>query len=291
MKTAGFDYDEEFMGAREKKGGSYFCSFRDDYRLRSLVEMVKLGKGRILDVGCGGGIHTETFPYYYPKASIFGCDVSQTAINYARRFGSGKIKFAVIKNKRLPYKDAFFDVCICQDVLEHVPDVNFFLNEIFRVLKKKGTLFLIVPCEGQPFTYTWLFQKLNLGNKLTYRYFGHIHPEFTQKYVTNLLRKHKYTIDKTAYSEHIFYQLLHLTIFFLPKILLEAVLGDKAGKYTNSSLLRTPKRKGKLIVIRNLWFTVFNLIMKNIMPWETVILRDVPFTAWKIHILAGKADG
>lgn len=288
MKKRIFDYEETFMGVRDKKTSNFFCSFQDDYRLRSLVRMVKLKRGSILDVGCGGGIHTETFPYYYPKASIFGCDVSQTAINYARRFGSGKIKFAVIKNKRLPYEDAFFDVCICQDVLEHVPDVHFLIEEIKRVLKKNGKLFLIVPCEGQPFTYTWLFQKLRIGQTLTYRFFGHIHPEFTHKKIIKLLRDNNFTIETIGFSEHPFYQLMHLFIFFLPKIVLEKVLGERnTVEYSNSGLIAKPKKAlDPLLIVRNTWFVVYNILMKYIMPWETVILRNFPIGAWKIHVLA-----
>lgn len=38
--------------------------------------------------------------------------------------------------KRFPFDDASFDYVICSHVLEHVPNVEFFLNELFRVAKK-----------------------------------------------------------------------------------------------------------------------------------------------------------
>lgn len=290
MTSKTFDYESVFMGVREKKPKTYSRSFKEDYRLRSMVKAVVLDKGKLLDIGCGGGILTESLPYYYPKVDIYGADVSSTAISYAKKLGSGKIEYAHIKNKHLPYKNNFFDVCICLDVLEHVPDVIFFIREVKRVLKRNGIFFLIVPCEGQRFTFTWFFQKIHLGQNLTNRYFGHVHPEFTHKRVVKLLEKHGFVVKKTAYSEHLFYQLIFLLIFYLPKQLLGLFLGaEKAKGYTNSSLISFPKNKNDLfMIIRKFWFAFFDFMMMHPMYWETVLLRHVPTTAWKLHVLVVK---
>lgn len=290
MKTKVFDYEDIFMGVREKKPTTYLRSFKQDYRLRSLVKTVKLNRGKLLDIGCGGGILTESLPYYFPKANIYGCDISKAAISYAKKLGSGKIKYSSIGNKKFPYCDNFFDVCISLDVLEHVPDVDFFLKEVKRVLKKNGKFLLIVPCEGQPFTYTWFFQKTNLGENLTYRYLGHIHPEFTHKKIIALLQKHEFSIQEKAYSEHAFYQLLQFFVLFLPKVLLEVFLGkNKANEYTNASLVKVPKNKNDyLLAVRNFWYKVWDFMMFYPMNWETILFRKFSMTAWKLHVLAIK---
>lgn len=290
MKNKLFDYEDVFMGVRGEKPTTYFRSFKQDYRLRSLVRAIKLSEGKLLDIGCGGGMLTESLPYYFPKGSIFGCDISKTAIKYAEKLGSGKVKYNQIRKNCFPYKDNFFDVCICLDVLEHVPNVNFFLNEVKRVLKKNGKFFLIVPCEGQRFTYTWFFQKTHLGENLTVRYLGHIHPEFTHKRIIALLKKHGFLIQEKAYSEHIFYQLLQFLVLFLPKILLEVFLGkNKANEYTNASLVKAPKNKNDyLLKVRNLWYKIWDFMMFYPMNWETLLLKKIPVTAWKLHIVAKK---
>lgn len=282
-----FDYEDVFMGVREEKPKTYLRTFAEDYRLRSLTRSLALEKGKILDIGCGGGLIAESLPYYYPKAEIYGCDVSRTAIAYAKKLGSGKVKYALINNKRFPYKDNFFDVCICLDVLEHVPDVNFFLKEVKRVLKKDGKFFLIVPCEGQSFTYTWFFNKIRLGQNLTFRQFGHIHPEFTHKSVIQILEQRGFVIQKLSYSEHVFYQMMHLLLFTAPKVMLEIFLGKKSDEYTNSSLIRSPKSKGDFfMIIRAVWFKLFYFMMMNPMYWETIALERLPATAWKLHVLS-----
>jgi len=284
-----FNYEEEFMGVHGEKQKKYRRTFAQDYRLRSLTQTVKLQKGKLLDIGCGGGLLTESLPYYYPKVNIFGCDVSKTAITYAKKLGSGKVKYAAIAKNKLPYKKGTFDVCICFDVLEHVPNVDFFLKEMRRVLKKNGKAFFIVPCEGEPLTYTWFFQKIGHGQKLTYRYFGHIHPEFTHNYVTNLLIRYGFAIEQKAYSEHIFFQLVFFIIFYLPKWLLRVGFGEKKAKeYTDSGLIRYPKNGGSLLFVRRIWQSIFYFMIYYPMNFETTILRNWAPTAWKLHILVRK---
>src|SRR5260221_4648394 len=290
MSEKSFNYEEGFMGVTEGKPQSYYRSFAQDYRLRSLTQAIKSKKGKLLDIGCGGGILTESLPYYFPKMKMYGCDISKTAIAYAKKLGSGKVTYGVIKNKKVPSKSNSFDVAICLDVLEHIPDINFFLKEVRRILKKDGKFFLIVPCEGEVFTYTWLFQKLHKGSDLTFRYFGHIHPEFTHEYVGRLLEKYGFVTEKKSYSEHFFYQLMHVSLFFVPKILLETMLGHKrAQEYTNSSLISLPKEKNDpLFFIRNMWYRCFDFMMFYPLNWETVLLKHVSPPAWKLHILVHK---
>lgn len=285
-----FDYEDTCMGARGSRPETYRLTFADDYRLRSLTQMLKLRTGRLLDIGCGGGRFVEALPHYYPKVRMFGCDISGSAIAYAKKFGSGNVSYSRIIGKKLPYANGYFDACICFDVLEHVPDARFLIQEIRRVLKKRGKLILIVPCEGQPFTYTWFFQKLHIGERLTFRFFGHIHPEFTHENVLTLLKAQGFDVQIVRYSEHVIYQWIHVCIFFLPKILLELVFGAKvAHAYTNSSLLQAPKRGfSPLLVVRNVWFHLFSFLMMYPMSWETILMKNIPFAAWKLHAAAEK---
>lgn len=50
---------------------------------------------------------------------------------------------------RLPHPDRTFDIIICFHVLEHVPDDDAALNELFRVLRRTGILYLMVPMHGE----------------------------------------------------------------------------------------------------------------------------------------------
>ncbi|MBI2268239.1 MAG: class I SAM-dependent methyltransferase [Candidatus Blackburnbacteria bacterium] len=286
-----FDYDKVFMGVTPGKRKDYHLSVKDDYRLEHLTEAVRGKFGKLIDLGCGGGLLTESLVYYYPKTKIYGCDVSRTAISYAKKFGSGKVVYNVIKSKKLPYKNNFSDVCICLDVLEHVPDVDFFLKEVKRILKKDGRFFLIVPCEGQPFTYTWLFQKIKRGDKLTQKNWGHIHPEFTHKNIEDLLIKHEFFIERKTYGDHIFYQLFNLLPYFLVKEIMDLVLGKNAQKYYDRGIVdRVVKQERNTDIfdlIRGTWLFWGGILSRAIISTEMHLLKKVPFTAWKIFIYSG----
>jgi 2-polyprenyl-3-methyl-5-hydroxy-6-metoxy-1,4-benzoquinol methylase len=284
-----FNYNDVFMGAIPGKRQNYSRSFKDDYRLKRLTEAVTKKSGKMLDIGCGGGILTESLHYYYPKMKLYGCDVSKTAITYAKKFGSGRVTYGVIKDKKLPYRNNSMDVCVCLDVMEHIPDVEFFLKEVKRILKKNGQFFLLVPCEGQPFTFTWFFKKIKLGQNMTYKNWGHIHPEFTHKSVEKLLKKHGFSIKRKTYSEHFLYQTANFLMYFFPKEVMNFILKDKADKYTDRAMILDMKNKKKsfdiMIYIRNTWLYISRIVY-FVPGLEIEAFKNHSFTAWKAHFLA-----
>ena len=285
-----FNYEEKFMGVFAGKRTNYKRTFQDDYRLKSMSGALKLKKGKLLDIGCGGGIITESLPYYYRGVKVFGCDVSKTAIAYAKKFGSGKATYDVLNGKKFPYKDSTFDACICLDVMEHVPDVDFFLKEVRRILKRNGKFFLLVPCENQPLTYTWLFQRIGFGKRLTYKHWGHIHPEFTHASVLSMLQKYGFHVKRRNYSEHWLYQLSNIFLYFLPKEFLERVVGKhQAQKYSDQGIVKTQvvekKSRDLLLVARNVWMRITGLVGR-VRGWEIEMGKHIGFGAWKIHIYA-----
>lgn len=290
MKNNKFDYEMGFMCPIDVSIHSYKKNFNQDYRLRNLTKVVKDKSGKLIDFGCGGGTTTEALSYYYPKMSIYGSDISNNAINHAKKYGSGKIKYCQIKNNKIPYKSNSFDVCVSLDVLEHVDNLDAVLNEMYRLLKKQGKLFIVVPCEGQPFTYTWFFRKLHIGENLTKENFGHIHPEYTHKYIINKLKEHNFKIEDIAYTEHILYQVNHLLVFFIPKKILEIIFGKKKIKeYAYSSLYWNKKSNSDpLMIMKIVWEKIKNLLLMYPMDWETIICRRIPYFAWKLNILVSK---
>jgi 2-polyprenyl-6-hydroxyphenyl methylase/3-demethylubiquinone-9 3-methyltransferase len=97
---------------------------------------------KVLDVGCGGGILTESFRKI--GCHVTGIDVSQGALQVAIKHAATQkmnILYLSCNANNLPFANASFDIVTCCDVLEHVDSVNNVVAEISRVLKRNGILF------------------------------------------------------------------------------------------------------------------------------------------------------
>jgi len=97
-------------------------------------------KNMILDAGCGTGSNITFFNQF---GTTYGIDISSVATNFCRRRGIKNVKTGDVS--KLPYKNNFFDIVSCMDVLEHIENEEKAINEMLRVLKPGGILILTVP--------------------------------------------------------------------------------------------------------------------------------------------------
>ncbi len=114
---------------------------RVEYTCKILFDQLKINPIRktVLEVGCGGGILCEEIARM--GFHVTGIDPSSQSINIAighSKKNNLKIKYEIGEGEFLPYKNNFFDVVFCCDVLEHVRDLPKVISEISRVLKPDG---------------------------------------------------------------------------------------------------------------------------------------------------------
>lgn len=102
----------------------------------------------ILDFGCGKGKIIDEIVNINHKADITGVDVSNTALNFAKKKFK-KFKFIKIEDgEKLPFNKNSFDFIISSDVLEHVYNTQNVFKELSRVLKPQGRILISVPYNG-----------------------------------------------------------------------------------------------------------------------------------------------
>lgn len=92
-----------------------------DQRIKDLVE------GHTLDIGCGRMKHG---------------DVCVDVEDY------GAADIVVDQGEPYPFDDGTFDTVVCSEVLEHVKNPGFILEEMTRVVKPDGSLILSIPNSG-----------------------------------------------------------------------------------------------------------------------------------------------
>jgi len=98
--------------------------------------------GRLLEVGCGDGdflVSAEADGW-----RVTGVEYSPAACKTARqRLKNGEVRCGELQQAGLTAEQ--FDLCVVSDVIEHVRAPLEFLQEIHRLLKPGGTLFIATP--------------------------------------------------------------------------------------------------------------------------------------------------
>ena len=118
-------------------------SFIKDNIIKSLKLEKKnkpLEKIKILDIGCGGGLLSE--PMSILGADVVGIDASSKNINVAKLHAKKNnldIKYICTSPENLKI-DKKFDVILNMEIVEHVEDINLFLQSCSKLLKKRNNV-------------------------------------------------------------------------------------------------------------------------------------------------------
>lgn len=126
---------------------SYDDSLSPWYRL--VLEYLGVVSGlRILEVACGRGGFVRLLAN--AGAHVAGCDFSTAALHATRLklCNNGHpppVTLVQGDAQSLPFSDNSFDIVVSCETIEHLPDVQAALREMFRVARPGGRLFLTTP--------------------------------------------------------------------------------------------------------------------------------------------------
>ncbi len=119
---------------------------------------------KLLDLGCGEGRHVIA-AYLEKNIQAIGVDLGFNDLKTtANKFGDfyqaenpeKSFGLSVANALLLPFADNTFDVIICSEVLEHIPDYESVLTEVERILVPGGTFIASVP-RAWPERICWHF--------------------------------------------------------------------------------------------------------------------------------------
>jgi 2-polyprenyl-6-hydroxyphenyl methylase/3-demethylubiquinone-9 3-methyltransferase len=113
-------------------------------RVGYITDRVNLSGTRVLDVGCGGGILTESLAAQ--GAKVIGIDAAEAPIGVAKLHRHESNIWAEYELTTIEELEATspesFDVITCLEMLEHVPDPRSVILSCSKLLKNDGHLFL-----------------------------------------------------------------------------------------------------------------------------------------------------
>jgi SAM-dependent methyltransferase len=175
-----------------------------DVRFYLLSRILKIKNKKILDIGCNIGI---TLSFLEKSNELYGIDIKSSFVNKSKKINPSASIHNASMNK-LPFKSDFFDVIVLMNVFPSYDfkitssDKKKFINEtfdeIYRVLKKNGKIYLSTP-NGDSFYY--------YQNKITYT---ELH---------NLLDQYKYEFKILGWNNIFSRRFSFLAKIFHPKIL------------------------------------------------------------------------
>lgn len=112
-------------------------------RLEYIDSLAGLNGKRVLDVGCGGGILSESMAAR--SANVTGIDLGEKALKVAKLhlLESGqKVDYRLIAVEALAQQEAEqYDVVTCMEMLEHVPDPASIVRACSQLVKPGGHVF------------------------------------------------------------------------------------------------------------------------------------------------------
>lgn len=228
-------YNQEFYSSKDsRRFGSLGEALVRFFRfLRASGIARAYAPKRILDVGCGRGLMLYFLKKYFGATYVAGTQYSDSAIKYAKERLGIEVKKGDLKDI-FPSLEKDLDLICFWHVLEHIDDVDTYLDLSCKLLRTGGNLLIEVP-NSDSFS-----RRLTGSSWLGWDPPNHL-THFTPESLTLLLEKHGFRIIKRSYFSFE-YSIFTTVQSFLNKIsgrrnlLFNSLLTGKKEKTPASSL-------------------------------------------------------
>ena len=144
------DYVESYINEVNESikisGGSlhYFAEYKVSKMKDWLSKINGISTKNILDFGSGLGLAEVYFEKYFPESKLYGVDISEKSIGYAKKLSLNNSEFYVYDGNKIPFENDRFDIIFSAGTFHHIsPDKHLeLMKEIRRVLSPNGIFFL-----------------------------------------------------------------------------------------------------------------------------------------------------
>lgn len=138
-------FDKEYFEGGTKSNYlnySHEICYNDHEKLAIALKKI-VSPSKVLDIGCAKGFLVEGFQKLGIDA--YGVDISEYAISCSSSKVKEKLFVLDVEREKLPFPNEYFNLIVMSEVIEHLNSFDLVLNEMKRVLKKGGLIFLTTP--------------------------------------------------------------------------------------------------------------------------------------------------
>lgn len=150
--SAWIDWRERFAAVYDQAN---YASPLQSFVMRASHQLVERPYGqtnhfdRVLEVGAGTGEHLQFVRHTFNEYVLSDADPAALDVAATKTVGrqNHNVNYSTQVGERLSYSDDTFDRLIATHVLEHIPHPHRALREWRRVVKKGGTLSVLIPTD------------------------------------------------------------------------------------------------------------------------------------------------
>ncbi len=155
------------------------------------------GHKRILDISAGMGVVARRIVENYP-CEMHCNEVDETCLKELRKLNVHITSFDLDTGEPIPLETQGYDAVICLATIEHLINLDAFVNDLHRILKDDGRLYLSVPNYASLY---WMIPLLRgrtfhdpFGEKSRYEFYAHIR-YFTHRTLLDYMRHFGFAPD------------------------------------------------------------------------------------------------
>ena len=195
------------------KDDTYYSGKRQD-----MLKFIDIKANRILEIGCGEG----NFATNFTDVEYWGVEPVTRHAKAAEQKGL-KILNGLYEDVEDKIPDSYFDLIVCNDVIEHMIDPRLFLKNIRNKLAPSGKMIVSIPNLRNAYTlYNLLIKGDFKYEKAGVLDYTHLHL-FTKKSFINMAYECNWKIEKCAPLPPPPYKpfkniILNFIKFFIPEI-------------------------------------------------------------------------
>lgn len=138
---------------------------------------------RVLDIGIGTGAMVDILQ---PYGSVIGIEYISEGLKYTRQNVDQSVELLQASGDMLPFQDKSFDLVTTFDVLEHIPNDQAAMSEIWRVLNQHGIFCGVVPA------HPWLWSEFDT--------FSHHQRRYTKAQLQTIVKQAGFIIRSCFYT-------------------------------------------------------------------------------------------